>query len=88
MTTKFLTYNITENSMRRAQAKEREAGRLARIRDNNARVDAMTDAYHSKIYTDDSRRIATVKRQQEGYAQVCDLLPPYSFFFFSLSSKV
>lgn len=58
-----------ENAVRRAQAKEREAGRLARIRDNNARVDAMTDDYHSKIVTDDSRRIATVKRQQENYAQ-------------------
>lgn len=60
---------VNENAQRKAQAKEREAGRLARIRDNNARVDAMTDAYHSKIVTDDSRRIATVKKQQEGYAQ-------------------
>lgn len=58
--------------------KEKEAGRLARIRDNNARVEASNDAFQNKLSHDSSRRVATVKKQQENYAQV--LFIYYSIF--------
>eukprot|EP00026_Physarum_polycephalum_P015314 Phypoly_transcript_15962.p1 GENE.Phypoly_transcript_15962~~Phypoly_transcript_15962.p1 ORF type:complete len:243 (+),score=30.52 Phypoly_transcript_15962:134-862(+) len=61
--------DINENEIRKAQAREREEGRLARIRDNNARVEANNDAFQTKLTTDSNRRVATVKRQQENYAQ-------------------
>jgi hypothetical protein len=72
----ILTNSKPENTQRRAQAKEKEEGRLARIRDNNARVEATNDAFQNKLTTENTRRVATVKRQQENYAQV--LFPSFS----------
>lgn len=60
---------VDENVQQKAISKEREAGRLARIRDNNARVEASNDAFQNKLITDTSRRVATVRKQQENYAQ-------------------
>jgi len=60
---------VDDNAVRKAQTKGQEEGRLARIRANNARVDASNDEFHQRLEHEDNRRVHTVKKQQEGYAQ-------------------
>jgi len=64
---------IDENIQRKAIEKERETARFARIRDNQARVEASNDVTQTKQITDNNRRVATVKKQQENYAQAIAL---------------
>jgi len=58
-----------ENTLLKAELREREEGRLARIRGNNARVEAVAHEHNEKLLETSERHVATVKKQQEKYAE-------------------